>query len=76
MDDSYYRGFTENYHERIKQHNSGWSKYTSGKMPWKLVYVENFETKKEALSREKSLKKYSRSQIKEVINSSRNLLRK
>jgi putative endonuclease len=75
IDQSYYKGFSENYLERLKQHNDGWSKYTSRKKPWKLVYVELFESKSEALKREKSLKKYSRSQILILIQSQKNLLK-
>lgn len=75
-DSSFYKGFSENYQERLKQHNEGWSKYTSRKIPWKLVHLESFENKKEALNREKSLKKYSHKQIESLINSSINLLKK
>jgi putative endonuclease len=75
IDQSYYKGFSENYIERLKQHNDGWSKYTSRKKPWKLVYVELFESRSEALKREKTLKKYSRSQILILIQSQKNLLK-
>jgi putative endonuclease len=75
IDQSYYKGFSENYLERLKQHNDGWSKYTSRKKPWKLVYVELFESRSEALKREKTLKKYSRSQILILIQSQKNLLK-
>lgn len=57
VDSSFYVGYTENLEQRLKQHNSGESKYTSRKVPWKLVYFENFETKSEALKRECFLKK-------------------
>jgi putative endonuclease len=74
IDQSYYKGFTEDYLERLKQHNDGWSKYTSRKKPWNLVYVELFESKSEALKREKTLKKYSHNQILNLIYSHKNLL--
>jgi len=57
VDSTFYVGFTENLEQRLKQHNNGESKYTSRKIPWKLVYFENFETKSEALKRELFLKK-------------------
>lgn len=59
VDNSYYKGFTENLATRLLQHNNGDSQYTSAKLPWKLVYVEELPTKREALIREKVLKKYS-----------------
>jgi putative endonuclease len=43
-------------------------------MPWQLVYVQCFESKKEALLREKHLKKYSHIQIEQLIQSSLNKL--
>ncbi len=51
LDHSYYKGFSENYLERLKQHNEGWSKYTSRKIPWRLVYVEFLKNKTETLRR-------------------------
>jgi putative endonuclease len=59
---SYYKGFSENPLGRLLQHNNGDCTYTSGKLPWKLVYVEQCLTKREALIREKALKKYSHAQ--------------
>jgi putative endonuclease len=41
---------------RLKRHNSSKSGYTSTKKPWKLVYCESLETKKEAFQREKYIK--------------------
>jgi len=74
LDQSYYKGFSENYLERLEQHNNGWAKYTSRKIPWKLVHVESFLSKTEALKREKALKKYSQSQIIELSKSDKNYL--
>jgi len=73
-DQSYYKGFTEDPITRLKRHNKGESKYTRNKMPWQLVYVQCFESKKEALLREKHLKKYSHIQIEQLIQSSLNKL--
>jgi putative endonuclease len=52
----YYKGFTENPEQRIKEHNENMSRFTSGKGPWELVYLHSFPTKKEALIAEKKLK--------------------
>ncbi|MBI1835871.1 MAG: GIY-YIG nuclease family protein [Flavobacteriia bacterium] len=67
--DKYYKGFSTNPKQRLVQHNLGESKYTSNFRPWELVHIETFTTKKEALIREKKLKKYSKAQIIELSNS-------
>ncbi len=55
-DGSYYIGFTSQLQKRIRQHNSGKSTYTSKHRPYKLVYREKFDTKEEAVEREKYFK--------------------
>jgi len=57
FDQSFYIGYTRNITQRLGEHNSGKSRYTSKKIPWKLVYTERFTTKTEALKRERFLKK-------------------
>jgi putative endonuclease len=74
LDQSYYKGFSEDPLERLHQHNSGLSHYTFGKMPWILVYLEELSTKRKALIREKALKKYSHKQIEQLILSSKNII--
>lgn len=71
-DKSFYKGFTENPMIRLLNHNSGQSKYTSKKIPWKFIYLEELETKRLALIREKALKKYSHAQIVELVLSVKN----
>ncbi|RIJ46625.1 GIY-YIG nuclease family protein [Maribellus luteus] len=56
QDGSYYIGFTSNLEIRLEYHSSGKSRYTSRKMPWKLVYSESYASKSEAMKREKFLK--------------------
>jgi putative endonuclease len=53
----YYKGYTENINDRLAQHNAGLSRYTAGKGPWELIILECYSTKREALIREKSLKR-------------------
>jgi putative endonuclease len=55
-DKSYYTGITSNLNERIKTHNLGQTKYTSNKIPYKLVWHCVFNNKKSALDFEKYLK--------------------
>ena len=55
-DSSYYTGFSTDVVRRLEEHNQGKSRYTKGKTPWKVVYTEEYESKMEALRREKFLK--------------------
>ena len=54
--DIYYKGCTQNLDQRIIAHNENKSRYTANKGPWTLVFVQKFDTKKEALVKEKSIK--------------------
>jgi putative endonuclease len=47
---------TEDLERRLKEHNAGKSKFTSGHRPWELIYFEEAETAPEARIREKYLK--------------------
>lgn len=51
-----YYGFTNDLKKRLKEHNSGKSKYTSAGMPWQLVYYEAYSNKDDAKNREKNIK--------------------
>ncbi len=75
LDQSYYKGFTEELLLRLKRHNNGESAYTRNKTPWHFVYIEPFSSKTEALKREKVLKKYSHAQIEQLIASSKNQIK-
>jgi len=56
IDGRLYKGQTSDIEKRLTEHNSGKSKSTKGYKPWKLVYFETFETRDEALLREKYFK--------------------
>lgn len=56
-DKSYYIGQTDDLERRLEFHNQGLSKYTSRKLPWYIVYFEEYETRTEAIKRERFLKK-------------------
>ncbi len=67
--DRYYVGYTDDLEWRIERHNSGWGKYTKRGIPWRLVYKESFETKSEAIKREREIKrKKSRKYIEDLIS--------
>ena len=51
-----YVGYTNDIQKRLKQHNSNkGAKFTKGRK-WKVIYLEKFTTKKEAISREYYIK--------------------
>ena len=56
IDGRLYKGQTSDVEKRLTEHNSGKTKSTKGYKPWKLVYFETFETRDEALLREKYFK--------------------
>lgn len=58
-DGSYYTGSTEDVEKRLDEHNSGVSKYSSTKCPFKLVWYCAFYEKTKALAFEKYLKQGS-----------------
>jgi len=56
-DGSYYIGYTRDLNRRLEEHNRGESRYTSRKIPWEVVYYEEYDSKREALKRERYLKR-------------------
>ena len=63
-----YKGYTAYPELRLQEHNHDKSRYTSGKGPWKLVYLEAFQHKADALKREIQLKKSNLNYIRWLIN--------
>jgi putative endonuclease len=67
-DGSLYCGWTNDLDKRIKDHNAGkGAKYTKTRLPVKLVYFEEFDTKEEAMSREWHIKQLRREKKMELI---------
>ena len=52
----WYTGCTKDLKKRINEHNSGLSKYTSHRGPYKLIYYEAGISGADAFTREKYLK--------------------
>lgn len=69
-DNSLYTGWTNDITHRLKMHNEGkGAKYTRGRGPVELVYLEAFETKQEAMSREAKIKRLTRKEKLLLIKS-------
>ena len=67
-DGSYYVGSTDELKSRLVRHQSGRVTSTKKKLPFTLEYIEIFETKGEAQSREYQIKKWkSRKAIERLI---------
>ncbi|AFN75436.1 excinuclease abc c subunit domain protein [Melioribacter roseus P3M-2] len=54
----YYIGHTADYEKRLKDHNRGKVRSTKPYVPWKIVYLEEFNSKSEAFKREMQIKSY------------------
>ncbi len=60
-DGTLYIGHTDNLDKRMRQHEAGKADaYTASRQPLKLLYVEEFESRYEALMMERKLKCRSR----------------
>ena len=68
-DGSFYTGYTKNLNQRMKMHMNGkGARYTKSHKPEKVVFVEKYESRSDALKRERSIKKKSHNQKQELIN--------
>lgn len=69
MDGSFYTGYTKNIDLRIKLHENGnGAKYTKSHKPKKIVYIECFGSRGEAMKRELQIKKLSHEQKLKLAN--------
>lgn len=79
-DNTFYTGYTTDLERRVKMHEAGkGAKYTRGRGPFRVVYIEKHDTKEEAMKREYAIKQLSRKdkvklirdQLKEVMKNER-----
>ncbi|MEY3678369.1 MAG: hypothetical protein RI924_510 [Bacteroidota bacterium] len=64
----YYIGSSSQLAQRIQKHNTQHAGFTGGSGDWVLKFAESFQTKEEALQREKQIKKWkSRVLIEKLI---------
>ena len=63
VDNTLYTGYTTDVEKRFKTHSAGkGAKYTRSRLPLKIVYVAEFETKQDAMRREYQIKQLTRKQ--------------
>ena len=53
---SRYIGVTQNFNKRLVEHNNGKCRYTKGRRPWELIYIEEYDNLSSARKREIFLK--------------------
>jgi len=66
-DNSYYIGYTKNIEDRLSEHNFGRTGYTKLKRPWEIIYREAYKTEKEAINRERKLKRLKNKKYLEYL---------
>lgn len=70
-DGSFYTGYAKNVEFRFKQHKKGLgARYTRMHGSKKIVYVEKFYTRREAMRREKAIKSLSHKEKQKLASSS------
>ncbi len=68
-DDTLYTGYTTDVARRVEEHNAGTgAKYTAGRGPVELVYVERCADMSEALRREAAIKSLDRPEKERLID--------
>jgi putative endonuclease len=68
-DGSYYTGVSANVKKRIALHNAGrGAKYTRGRRPVQLVYLENCKSLSLALKRERQIKGWKRARKEALVS--------
>jgi putative endonuclease len=66
---SFYTGYTGNLNSRMRLHNRGkGARYTKMHRPKKLVHVEEFHSRAEAMKRERRIKKLTHHQKLRLAN--------
>lgn len=69
-DDTLYCGWTTDLKKRLAAHNSGCgAKYTRSRRPVELAYIEEYEDRHDALSREWHIKRMSREEKERLCKS-------
>lgn len=68
-DTTLYTGYTTDLTHRLHMHECGkGAKYTRGRGPFRIEYVERFSTKEEALKKEYAIKQLPRGKKEQLIS--------
>ena len=68
-DKSLYTGYTTDPDRRVAEHNAGdGAKYTRGRTPVELVYLECYDSRSAAMSREYEIKQLRRAEKRRLVD--------
>ena len=68
-DDTLYTGYTTDPDRRVAEHNAGeGAKYTRGRTPVELVYLERYDSRSAAMSREYEIKQLRRPEKRRLVD--------
>ena len=74
-DGSYYTGCTENVRRRVAQHRKGrGARYTKIHAPEDIVYVEELESRSEAMKREREIKSLNHNEKKRLAQIQKDIM--
>ncbi len=73
-DDILYKGYSTDINQRLEYHNNNKSSYTKNKGPWTLIFIRQFDSKSNALSYEKMLKRQNHKYLEWLVQSDKNEL--
>jgi putative endonuclease len=75
-DGSYYTGYARDVKLRVERHKKRQgARYTKMHEPVKIVYVEEFDSRSEAMKREREIKSLSHSRKQQLTKSTKNHMR-
>jgi putative endonuclease len=74
VDGNLYIGQTSNFEKRVALHNEGRIRSTRRRCPLKLVHVEEYETRGEAIKRERFLKSMKSRDFKRALRENKSVL--
>lgn len=73
-DGTFYTGWTTDIEKRLSIHNAKkGAKYTRARTPVRLVYLEEADTRREAMRREAQIKSLSRQEKEQLIKARKDL---
>jgi len=68
-DGSYYTGYAKDIKHRVEQHKKGQgARYTRMHEAEKIVYVEEFDSRSEAMKRERQIKSLKQAEKRKLVN--------
>jgi len=68
-DGSYYTGYAKDIKNRVEQHKKGQgARYTRMHQAQKIVYVEEFNSRSEAMKRERGIKSLKHTEKQRLVN--------